>query len=101
MPEPETTPKLPPSAERMLREVEATQKRMLRGRTRKDGILSALALMGAVGWSVTVPTLIGAAVGIWIDRRWPSTFSWSAALIFAGLLLGCVNAWQRLKGDTR
>jgi ATP synthase protein I len=94
-------PKLPPAAERMLREVESKRQRILRARGSKNGILSSLLLMGAVGWSVTIPTLLGAAFGIWIDKQYPSRFSWAAILIIAGLLLGCVNAWRRLKGDHR
>jgi len=85
----------------MLREVESKQQRILRARGRKNGILSSLLLMGAVGWSVTIPTLIGAAAGMWIDQQYPSRFSWAAILIIAGLLLGCGNAWRRLKGEHR
>jgi len=95
------TPKLPPAAERMLREVESKQQRILRARGRKNGVLSSLLLMGAVGWSVTIPTLIGAAAGMWIDQQYPSRFSWAAILISAGLRLGCRIAWRRLKGEYR
>ena len=28
-------------------------------------------MMGLVGWSVVVPTLLGAALGIWLDHRHP------------------------------
>lgn len=52
-----------------------------------------LGMMGLVGWSVVTPTLAGAAVGLWLDRSHPATFSWTLALMMAGLLLGCVNAW--------
>jgi ATP synthase protein I len=91
--------KLPPSAERMLREVESKQNRIIRARGSRNPILNSLLLMGSVGWSVTVPTLVGAAAGMWIDNHYSSRISWSAILIISGLLIGCVNAWRRLKGS--
>ena len=53
-----------------------------------------LGMMGLIGWSVVVPTLLGAAIGLWLDRRHPGTRSWTLALLMAGLALGCVNAWH-------
>ncbi|HVC92147.1 MAG TPA: AtpZ/AtpI family protein, partial [Pirellulales bacterium] len=53
-----------------------------------------LGMSGLIGWSVTVPTLIGTALGIWIDHRYPSRFSWTLMLLFMGLILGCLNAWH-------
>jgi ATP synthase protein I len=47
-----------------------------------------------IGWSVIVPALIGAAVGIWADNRYPSRFSWTLMLLLIGLIGGCVNAWH-------
>jgi len=40
-----------------------------------------------------VPTLGGIMLGLWLDRRHPGTFSWTLALLFAGLFIGCANAW--------
>ncbi len=53
-----------------------------------------LGMMGIIGWSVAVPALLGIALGIWLDRRHPSSHSWTIALLFAGLALGCLNAWH-------
>jgi len=96
---PEQESKLPPSAERMIREVETKQGRIERARGRKNSVLSSIAILGVVGWSVAVPTLIGVAVGLWIDHRWPSHFSWTLTLLTGGLVFGCVGAWMRVKGD--
>jgi F-type H+-transporting ATPase subunit beta len=30
-----------------------------------------LGMMGLIGWSVAVPTLLGAALGLWLDQRYP------------------------------
>lgn len=53
-----------------------------------------LGMMGIIGWSVTVPTLLGAALGTWLDRHHPAAHSWTLALLVAGLSLGCWNAWH-------
>ena len=53
-----------------------------------------LGMSGLIGWSVTVPTLLGAALGIWIDERYPSTYSWTLMLLLMGLIIGCMNAWH-------
>src|SRR5271163_4613427 len=53
-----------------------------------------LGMSGLVGWSVTVPTLIGAALGIWVDKHYPSKFSWALMLLLVGLIIGCFNAWH-------
>ena len=58
------------------------------------GVWLGLGMMGLIGWSVTVPTLLGAALGLWLDRRYPGGRSWTLALLVAGLLVGCLNAWH-------
>lgn len=100
MPEPPAKPpKLPPSAEQMIRRVGAQQSRAERSRRNARSIWNSIAILGVVGWSVVLPTLIGVAVGSWIDHRWPSRLSWTLILMFLGLVLGCTNAWMRVKGD--
>ena len=95
----EQEPKLSPGAERMIRQVGAQQDRMVRARKRKNGSWTSIAILGVVGWSVALPTLAGVAIGIWIDQRWPSRFSWTLMLLIGGLVFGCVSAWLRVKGD--
>ena len=53
-----------------------------------------LGMMGLIGWSVAIPTLLGAALGIWLDKHHPGTHSWTLALLVVGLIIGCVNAWH-------
>jgi ATP synthase protein I len=60
----------------------------------KRSIWYGLGLSGLIGWSVTVPTLIGAAIGIWVDKHYASGFSWTLMLLLLGLALGCLNAWH-------
>jgi ATP synthase protein I len=53
-----------------------------------------LGMSGLIGWSVTVPTLVGAALGIWVDKHYPSQLSWTLMLLVLGLIIGCLNAWH-------
>jgi ATP synthase protein I len=57
-------------------------------------IWSGLGMMGLIGWSVTIPTLLGAALGFWLDKHYPGDHSWTLALLAVGLGLGCFNAWR-------
>jgi ATP synthase protein I len=60
----------------------------------EQGVWFGLGMMGLIGWSVVVPTLAGAALGAWLDRHLATTHSWALALMAAGLVLGCANAWR-------
>ena len=51
-------------------------------------VWSGLGMMGLVGWSVVVPTLLGAALGIWLDKHYPGGHSWTLAL----LIQACASA---------
>jgi len=53
-----------------------------------------LGMMGLIGWSVAIPTLLGAALGLWLDQHYPQPQSWTLTLLFIGLIIGCVNAWH-------
>jgi ATP synthase protein I len=63
-------------------------------RNAAPGVWFGLGMMGLVGWSVVVPTLLGAALGLWLDKHHPGTRSWTLALLVAGLVVGCFNAWH-------
>ncbi|CAN5898277.1 AtpZ/AtpI family protein [soil metagenome] len=73
-------------------------------KARRDGapgVFFGLGMMGLVGWSVVVPTLLGAALGLWLDRQHTSTRSWTLALLVAGLTIGCLNAWHWVAREDR
>jgi ATP synthase protein I len=53
-------------------------------------------MFGLIGWSVAVPAVACIALGVWIDTRWPSPYSWTLMLLFVGVVLGCLNAWYWL-----
>lgn len=70
-------------------------------RNTTPGVWSGLGVMGLVGWSVVVPTLLGAALGLWLDRSYPGGRTWTLALLMAGLTLGCLNAWHWVSQEDR
>jgi ATP synthase protein I len=77
------------------REVGVKAARKLKARRNPtQGVWLGLGMMGLIGWSVVVPTLLGAALGIWLDNRHPGKHSWTLALLVAGLVIGCWNAWR-------
>jgi ATP synthase protein I len=76
--------------------------RKIKARRKKDqGIWFGLGMIGTIGWSIAVPTLIGVALGIWIDKRWPSRISWTLTFLFVGLVLGCINAYYWVKKELK
>jgi ATP synthase protein I len=92
--------KLPASAENMMAQVEARAARITRRKGRSyHGFWRPVAMVGLIGWTVVVPMLIGIAVGTWIDRTWPSRFSWTLMLLVGGLGVGCFNAWARIQDE--
>lgn len=75
-------------------EVVKKERRKIRGLRQQDKtVWFGLGMFGVVGWSVAIPTLIGTALGLWIDRTWPSQYSWALMLLILGVLVGCMNAW--------
>jgi ATP synthase protein I len=58
------------------------------------GVWFGLGMMGLIGWSVAIPTVLGAVLGLWLDTRHPGSHSWTLALLVAGLVIGCLNAWH-------
>jgi ATP synthase protein I len=74
--------------------VGSQETRKLRARRSRSVVWAGLGTLGVIGWSVGAPTLLGALLGLWIDRRHPGTRSWTLVLLSAGLFVGCANAWH-------
>ena len=76
--------------------------RKLRARRHADRtVWFGLGMMGLIGWSVAVPTLLGAFLGLWLDHSFPGARSWTLALLVGGLVLGCWNAWFWVARENR
>lgn len=80
----------------MADQIGAKAGRKLRARRNSGrGVWFGLGMMGLIGWSVVVPTLLGAGLGRWLDSQYPAeNRSWTLALLVAGLVIGCWNAWH-------
>lgn len=64
--------------------------------------LRGVGTFGMIGWSIAVPTVGGAFLGLWLDRIRPQAFSWTVALILGGLAIGVLIAWawvEKEKGE--
>lgn len=77
-----------------------TQRKLKARHTRKQ-VWFALGMFGMVGWAVTLPTLMGIALGLWVDRQVDSPYSWTLMLLAVGLALGCWNAWYWVKKESQ
>lgn len=89
---PEGTSKNGPS---FAAQIGAKADRKLKARRHPEpGVWFGLGMMGLIGWSVTVPTLLGAALGFWLDNHHPGGHSWTLSLLVGGLVIGCLNAWH-------
>lgn len=87
---------VPPKGEPTLADQigDKAERKLRARRQRGPDVWFGLGMMGLIGWSVTVPTLLGAALGLWLDRHHPASHPWTLALLMAGLVIGCWNAWH-------
>jgi ATP synthase protein I len=77
------------------REIGAQAKRKLKAQSPSgESVWFGLGMTGLIGWSVTVPTLLGAAFGIWLDKHHPGIHSWTLTMLITGLTIGCLAAWH-------
>ena len=90
----ELTPKISPNGPTFAQQVGEKAARKLKARRNHTQVWFGLGMMGLIGWSVVVPTLAGAALGIWLDKRHSGRHPWTLALLVAGLVIGCLNAWH-------
>ncbi len=86
---------MPDDRDSFARRIAALAERKLGAqRSGAQGVWAGLGVTGLIGWSVAVPTLLGAMLGLWLDNHHPGHRSWTLMLLVAGLLLGCANAWH-------
>jgi ATP synthase protein I len=100
MPESKKTAGPPEAGDEFTRQIKIKEARKLRAQARDQGnVWFGLGMFGLVGWSVVIPALLGVALGLWIDRTWPSRFSWTLMLLLLGIILGSLNAWRWLSQE--
>ncbi len=76
-------------------DIRRSAERMSRARSEpSESPLRGLGAFGIIGWSVAVPTVGGAFLGMWLNRVAPQAFSWPIALILGGVFVGGIIAWS-------
>jgi ATP synthase protein I len=66
---------------------------------RHTGFWQGLAALGAVGWMVVLPALVGAFAGRWLDSRFASGAFWTLTLLLLGVAVGCATAWRHVRKE--
>ena len=56
-----------------------------------------LAMVGTLGWLIVVPALLGTLAGRALDKVAHTGIAMTAALLFAGVVLGCWLAWSHVR----
>ena len=69
--------------------IEMQAKRKLKARSRQNHIWSGFGIFGLIGWSVALPSVLGALFGAWLDTHYPGSHSWTLVLLVGGLCVGC------------
>lgn len=81
------------SKRRFVKQVESKEALKIKAqRSKQRSVWFGLGMFGLVGWSVVLPTILCTALGIWLDKRWPSQYSWTLMCLLMGIILGCINA---------
>lgn len=88
------------SEEELLEKIKKESEKKIKAREEGDQVMFGLGLFGIVGWSVAIPTVIGIAIGVFLDKKFNQSFSWTLTLLFAGVILGSFNAWRWIKEKT-
>ncbi len=76
------------------KQIAEKEKRKISSLQNKNHVWFGLGMMGMVGWSVVVPAVVGALCGVWLDKKYAQTFSWTLTLLIAGLVTGSLIAWH-------
>jgi len=78
-------------------------KSVRRARARQRGstnIWSYMGMFGLVGWTVAVPTLLGLALGIFLDGRIDSSVSFTITFLVVGVATGISMAWYWVRRES-
>ena len=65
----------------------------------QPGVWFGLGMMGLIGWSIAIPTLLGAAAGLWLDQQYPGSRSWTSRASTTIRSLAA-RSWWRTRAST-
>lgn len=83
--------------EKIVRKVD---RRIKAQKEKNKSVWFGLGMFGLIGWSVAIPTLVGVAFGLWLDRVWPSQASWTLTFLIIGVAIGCWHAWYWIRQES-
>lgn len=87
----------PNGGKRMLEAIEERERRQRQWEEEGERSLWAnLAMFGALGWLIVIPTLIGLFIGSWLDHKFGTNITLTAAGIVVGVTIGGYLAWKRM-----
>ena len=81
----------------MIDKISADARKKIDAKKEGKDIMFGLGVFGIVGFSIALPTLLGILLGTYVDRRTDSSVSFTITFLFAGLVIGCINAWRWVK----
>ena len=82
----------------------ALHKSQRRDRARRrgtDNVWSWMGMFGLVGWTVAVPTLLGLALGVFVDNRVESSVSFTITFLVVGVAIGAATAWYWIRQESQ
>ena len=86
--------------DRSAEDIRRSAERMKRARSEPGASpLRGLGAFGIIGWSIAVPTVGGAFLGLWLNDVAPQNFSWPIALILGGVVVGGIIAWNWIERE--
>ena len=68
---------------------------------RRLGFWEGLGMAGAVGWMISLPAVLGALAGRWLDARSGGGVWWTMGLLGLGLAVGCASAWRHVRRELK
>lgn len=69
-------------------------------RERDQSIWAWLGTFGLVGWTVAVPTLLGLALGRFLDNRVAGPISFTITFLVVGVAVGIMMAWRWVRNES-
>lgn len=79
------------------KKIQSDVEKKIKAKAEQDDIMFGLGVFGIIGWSISIPTLLGIFLGIYLDDTFSMEFSWTLTLLFVGVIVGCLNAWYWVK----
>lgn len=86
--------------EELLEKIRKDSAKKIKAEEEGPEIMFGLGLFGIIGWSIAIPTVGGIALGVFLDKKFTQSFSWTLTLLFAGVIVGSFNAWHWIEEKT-